>query len=59
MSLEDVAAATGQITQRELQNRQLLREIMTEAGWEVEPSEWWHFNAISLTEASKKLTVIE
>ena len=49
----------GEINQRELSNRILLREIMTEAGWLVEPSEWWHFNAMPLTEASKKLTVIK
>jgi D-alanyl-D-alanine dipeptidase len=36
-----------------------LREIMTEAGWLVEPSEWWHFNAMTLSEASQKLTVIK
>lgn len=49
----------GEINRRELLNRQLLREIMTEAGWLVEPSEWWHFNAIPLTEASKTLNVIK
>lgn len=49
----------GEITHRELLNRQLLREIMTEAGWLVEPSEWWHFNAMSLTETSQRLTVIK
>lgn len=49
----------GEISYRELMNRQLLREIMTEAGWLVEPSEWWHFNALPLTEASQKLTVIK
>ena len=49
----------GQISRRELENRQLLREIMTEAGWLVEPSEWWHFNAMPLVEASEKLTVIK
>ena len=59
VDLEDKLIAEGEITQRELLNRQLLREIMTEAGWLVEPSEWWHFNAMPLTEASQKLTVIE
>ena len=43
----------------ELLNRRLLREIMTEAGWLVEPSEWWHFNAMPITEASQRLTVIK
>lgn len=49
----------GEINQRELQNRRLLREVMTEAGWIIEPSEWWHFNAMPLGEASQKLTVIK
>ena len=50
---------SGEINLRELQNRQLLREIMTEAGWLVEPSEWWHFSAMPLSEASEKLTIIK
>lgn len=50
---------SGEINHRELMNRQLLREIMTEAGWIVEPSEWWHFNAMPLSEASEKYTVIK
>ena len=59
VDLEDRLIAEGEITPRELQNRQLLREVMTEAGWLVEPSEWWHFNAMPLDEASRKLAVIE
>ena len=59
VDMESELYATGEITRRELHNRQLLREIMTEAGWLVEPSEWWHFNAMPLTEASQKLTVIK
>ena len=50
---------SGEINQRELSNRLLLRQIMTEAGWLVEPSEWWHFNAMPITEASETLTVIK
>ena len=59
VDLEDLLIASGEITQRELENRRLLREIMTQAGWLVEPSEWWHFNAMPLTEASQKLSVIQ
>ena len=59
VDLEDQLIATGEINQRELLKRQLLREIMTEAGWLVEPSEWWHFNAMPLTEASERLKVIK
>ena len=59
VDLEAKLIENGEINQRELKNRQLLREIMTEAGWLVEPSEWWHFNAMPLTEASQKLSVIK
>ena len=48
----------GEITRRELLNRRLLREVMTHAGWIVEPSEWWHFNAMPTAEAREKLPVI-
>ena len=58
VDLEPQLIEAGEISQRELMNRQLLGEVMTEAGWHVEPSEWWHFNAMPLTEASEKLTVI-
>ena len=59
VDMENELFESGEINGRELQNRQLLREIMTEAGWLVEPSEWWHFNAMPLSEASQKLTVIK
>ena len=59
VDLEAKLIENGEINLRELKNRQLLREIMTEAGWLVEPSEWWHFNAMPLTEASQKLSVIK
>lgn len=59
VDMEQELYETGEITYRELQNRLLLREIMTHAGWEVEPSEWWHFNAIPRTQAQQTLPVIE
>ena len=49
----------GEITRREFENRRLLREIMTEAGWRVDPGEWWHFNAMPLAEASQRFAVIK
>jgi D-alanyl-D-alanine dipeptidase len=36
----------GRITQRELENRLLLRKVMTACGFFVYDAEWWHFNAI-------------
>lgn len=59
VDLEPQLLESGEINRRELLNRQLLREIMTEAGWEVESSEWWHFNAMPRAEAQKTLPVIK
>ena len=59
VDMEPELIERGEISLRELQNRKLLREIMTEAGWIVEPSEWWHFNAMPLAEASQRLTIIK
>lgn len=59
VDMEDELFEKGEISYRELQNRRLLREIMTEAGWEVEPSEWWHFNAMPRAEAQEKLEIIK
>lgn len=57
--IEPQLLEAGKITLREFENRRLLREIMTEAGWRVDPGEWWHFNAMPLAEASQKLPVIK
>lgn len=59
VDLEPQLIAKGEISERELKNRKLLREIMTEAGWLTIPSEWWHFNAMPLAEASQRLSVIK
>jgi len=57
--MEQELFENGEITRRELFNRRLLREVMTHAGWIVEPSEWWHFNAMPTTQAREKLPVIQ
>lgn len=49
----------GLITQQELQNRQLLRSVMTRAGFRTIPSEWWHFNLVSRNEARQRYPVID
>lgn len=59
VDIEQELFERGEITYREFLNRQLLREVMTQAGWHVEPSEWWHFNAMPIVEAKDKLSVIE
>ena len=42
---ETEALKTGRLTEQQIQNRELLRQIMKEAGFTPLPSEWWHFNA--------------
>lgn len=46
------------ITRRELDNRLLLRRVMTEAGFRPLHSEWWHFNLMSSDIAKETLTLI-
>ena len=48
----------GKITAQERANRQLLRSVMTEAGFRPLPSEWWHFNYCSRQEAKKRFKPI-
>ena len=43
------ALKSGRLTQRQVDNRNLLRGIMKRAGWVSLPSEWWHFNAYTRT----------
>ena len=39
------------ITKEAKQNRELLRKVMTEAGFKPLKTEWWHFNLVSRSEA--------
>lgn len=56
---EEELLATGRITQRELENRLLLRKVMTDQGLLTIKSEWWHFNLMPASEAREKLKIIE
>lgn len=56
---EQALLTEGRITVRELENRLLLRKVMTEAGLLTIDSEWWHFNLMSVEEAQKQLKVID
>lgn len=50
---------SARITRRELENRLLLRRVMTEAGFTTIQEEWWHFNIMPTAEARKKLIPID
>lgn len=48
---EAEALQNGTLTEIQIANRELLRRVMTRAGFLPLDSEWWHFNAV----ASKKI----
>ena len=51
--------ANGLITNYELENRKLLRRVMTESGFITCVSEWWHFNHIPSIRAKQELKIID
>ena len=51
--------ANGLITSEELENRKLLRRVMTESGFVTCVSEWWHFNHIPSIRAKEELKIID
>lgn len=56
---EDDLVAEGKLTAEELQNRRLLRHVMTEAGFIPLQSEWWHFDALPRNEVVGQYAIIE
>jgi D-alanyl-D-alanine dipeptidase len=46
------------ITKEAKKNRELLRKVMTEAGFKPLRTEWWHFNLVSRAEAKAKYKAV-
>ncbi len=57
--LEDAFFKNGMLTANQVQNRRLLRKVMTEAGFIPISSEWWHFDAFPADEVRKRFKIIE
>lgn len=52
--------ASRKLTSQQYSNRIILRKIMTTAGFKVQSTEWWHFNALSKDELKKhNLKIVE
>ncbi|MEA3286649.1 MAG: M15 family metallopeptidase [Candidatus Marinimicrobia bacterium] len=49
----------GHLTQEQINNRELLRTVMTHAGWQPISIEWWHFNAVPAKVARSQYRIIE
>lgn len=56
---EEELIAQGLLTRQQVKNRLLLRKVMTDAGFLTIRGEWWHFNAVPLSEAKRSYKVIE
>ena len=57
--LEDKMIQEGKLTQKQLDNRLLLRDVMTNAGFTPLTTEWWHFNSCSRKVAKRKYEIVE
>lgn len=49
----------GILTNKQVENRKLLRKVMAYAGFAAIQGEWWHFNAVSLSEAKRSYKIID
>ena len=58
-ALEDSLLALGKLTDKQIENRTILRQVMTKAGFSTLDSEWWHFDAFSRNETKNKYTIVE
>lgn len=50
---------SGELTLEQIENRRLLRKVMKSQNFRNIPTEWWHFNAFSRTEAKKRYSLLE
>jgi len=59
ISEEQLLVLQGVLTDKQVENRKLLRRMMQQAGFSPIRGEWWHFNACSLNEAFQIAFLIE
>ncbi len=55
---EEQLRIKGVLTRKQIDNRKLLRQVMTEAGFITIRGEWWHFDAMTLAQAKKACKLI-
>ncbi len=58
-SREDKLLKSGKLTQQQIDNRQILRTAMRQAGFSSIEFEWWHFNALSREKAKMAFRVVD
>jgi len=58
-SKEEAFLKSGKLTQTQLDNRKILRAVMTNVGFIQRPNEWWHYDALSGTDVKKRFRIVE
>ncbi len=56
---EEELVRQGKISREAMENRRLLRNVMTRAGFKTLRTEWWHFNFTTRADAKKNYKVVE
>jgi len=56
---EEQLVKEGKLTEKQIINRKLLRDIMEQSGFTIIETEWWHFNSCTRNEAMQKYKIIE
>jgi len=57
--LEQKMLKNGLLKKEQVENRKILRSVMTEAGFTQLASEWWHFDAFPKDHVRKNFKIIE
>lgn len=57
--LENTFLKQGKLTEQQVENRRLLRQVMVSAGFNPIPIEWWHFEAFEKKFIRKTYSIIE
>ena len=56
---EDSLLSIGALKPEHVQNRKLLRQVMTKAGFLSLSSEWWHFDAMERSSTKEQFNIVE
>ncbi|MFB9295800.1 M15 family metallopeptidase [Persicitalea jodogahamensis] len=57
--MESQMLAQGKLSRKQLANRQILRQAMTQAGFRQNTTEWWHYDGMSRNSARAKYGMIK
>jgi D-alanyl-D-alanine dipeptidase len=57
--LEAQFLKSGELSKQQVDNRKLLRKVMSSQQFRNIPTEWWHFNAFSRITTSHKYQMLE